>query len=114
MKIRKGPAYGYYVDELAADVMGKVLPVQPIPSDFPLQMKFNQEGMDCPLPEFATLTVTDLSGRRFVLKGGDWNMLQAIWAEDDSTLTRVDMIDLDPENGVWYFLNGVPIDKVGK
>jgi hypothetical protein len=49
-----------------------------------------------------------------VLKGGDWNMLQAIWAEDDSTLTRVDMIDLDPENGVWYFLNGVPIDKVGK
>lgn len=115
MKIIKGPSFGYYVEGPVCDVLGNPLHVQRIPSDYPLQIKFNQEGVDCPLPSaFASLTVTDVNGRRLVFKGGDWNFLQTIYAEDDGTLTRINEVDIDPENGVWFFLEGVPIERVGK
>jgi hypothetical protein len=115
MKIRKGP-FGYYVDEPACDVLGKPLPVQRIPSDSPLQMKFNQEGVACPLPDaFAELTVTDVTGRQLVFKGDDWNMIQVIYDKNDKNgQPRLSEVDIDPENGVWYFLSGIPIEKVGK
>lgn len=111
MKIKKGP-FGYFVAEPLADVHGNELPIHRANSEYPLQVGYNREGIRCPLKPYDKVSVQATDGKWYWFCTGHMKMLTNIYLHDDPTMTAVDEVDIDPENGIWFFLNGIPREKV--
>lgn len=103
MRIKKGE-FGYCVSDW-------VPPDWSDPANFPLQMRLMMPGIECPLQPGSTLLVTDMLGRRLRFTSGPTKMLESICTEEEPDVL-LDEVDIDPVNGVWHFLAGLPKEQV--
>lgn len=77
-----------------------------------LKLGFALEGCDCPLiPSLAVMAATLEDGKRIQFMGDENNFVEKICYEDDPEKKALDRIGIDVENGIWFFLVGIPPEQ---